>query len=258
METMKHKWVIEDDGRPSQGQQLFWEREHLAKDYETTFSVGEDEEVMERVVDAVLEADSCQDILVAGCGSRTDLQRQLLDRAPALTEVVATDFAPVVAKAAGRFSHPRLTYASLEQASGWRRRFDVVVAVNVLVMEGDLENRSLLREWSAMLREGGTFVGLLPMLFCGIDLALLSGRDDLWSCLDLDRSSWHERLQGIRQIEYSPLRLRRVLAETGLRLDDLRIVFLAGPSSRAQARIHYELDDEDLLVYEQLVVASRR
>lgn len=255
---MKNRWVIEGDGRPTQDQRLLWEHEHLVRDYETTFSVGEDEEVMEQVTDAVLRAKSCRDVLIAGCGSRTDLQRLLLERAPAATELVATDFPPIIAKAAKRFSHPRLTYASLEQASAWRGRFDVIVAVNVLVMEQDLENRLLLQGWAAMLREGGTFVGLLPMLFCGLDLALLSRRDDLWSCLDLDGSSWREGLQGVSQIEYSPLRLRRVLAEAGLRLDDLRIVFLAGSSSRSQARTHYQLDDEDLLVYEQLVTASRR
>jgi SAM-dependent methyltransferase len=258
METMKNKWVIEDDGRPSQDRRLFWEREHLARDYETTFSVGEDEEAMGCVADAVLGAEPCADILIVGCGTRTDLQRLLVERAPAPTALVATDFAPVVARAAKRFSHPRLTYASLGEASTWRQRFDVIVAVNVLVMERDLENRTLLRVWAEMLKDGGTFVGLLPMLFCGLDLALLSRRDDLQSCLDLEGSSWSERVQGIRQIEYSPLRLRRVLAEAGLRLDDLRIVFLAGDSSRAQAHTHYQLDDEDLLVYEQLVTASRR
>src|SRR6478609_8836510 len=120
-----NRWVIEGDGRPSRDQRAFWEREHLTRGYETTFSVGEDEEVMERVADAVLGVDVCRNILVAGCGSRTDLQQLLLKRAPALTELVAIDFPPVVAEAAKHFSHPRLTYASLEQASAWRQHFDV-------------------------------------------------------------------------------------------------------------------------------------
>ncbi len=254
---MKPRWLIEGDDDLPEDRRRLWEREHLERDYETTFSVGEDEGVIAQVVDATLGTPRHRDILIAGCGSRTELQQHLLDRAPADTEVVATDFAPVISRAAERFSHPRLTYASLEDARNWKQRFDVVVAVNVLVMERDLENRSLLREWATMLREGGTLVALLPMLFCGLELALLSGRDDLWACLDLEGSSWREKHQNIKQIEYSPLRLRRALAEVGLRLNDLRIVFLAADSSRRQARIHYALDDEDLLVYEQLIVAMR-
>jgi SAM-dependent methyltransferase len=254
---VKPRWRIEDGDAPPEDARRRWEREHLERDYETTFSVGEDEDVRRRVVDAVLGARRRRDVLVAGCGSRADLQRELLARGPHDAKLVATDFPGVIARAAERFAHPRLAYVSLEEARGWSRRFDVVVAVNVLVMERDSENRALLREWATMLREGGTLVTLLPMLFCGLELALLSEREDLWSCLDLANSSWRERHQGTSQVEYSPLRLRRALAEAGLRLDDLRIVFLAGQSSRRQARVHYDLDDEDLLVYEQLVVATR-
>lgn len=254
---MKPKWLVEDRGGAAGDPQRRWEREHLDRDYETTFSVSEDEDVTRRIIDAVLGSQTHDDLLIAGCGSRVGLQRRLLDRAPAGTRVVATDFPEVIARAAERFSHPRLTYASIEAARGWGQRFDVVVAVNVLVMERDFENRSLLNEWAAMLRQGGTLVALLPMLFCGLELAMLSQRDDLWACLDLDSSSWHEKHQSTRQVEYSPLRLRRALAEAGLQLDDLRVVFLAGPSSLRQARVHYGIDDEDLLVYEQLVIASR-
>ena len=257
---MKQKWLIEGDGdgSPSADRRRFWEKEHLGRGYESTFSVGDDEGVMSRVVDATLAGAACRDVLVAGCGSRTELQRRLLDRAPSGTEVVASDFPLVIAQAEERFAHPRLTYASIEETVAWKRRFDVVVAVNVLVMERDAENRSLLADWGRMLKPGGTLVALLPMLFCGLDLAMLSGRDDLLSCLDLEGSSWREEHQGINQVEYSPLRLRRALAEAGLRLDDLRLLFLAGPTSRRQAGDHYGLDDEDLLVYEQLLIATRR
>jgi SAM-dependent methyltransferase len=254
---MKAKWLIEANGDPRTDLQRAWEQEHLERGYETTFSVGEDMGVTSGVVDAVLGAHRHRDILIAGCGSRTELQQHLVGRAPADVAVVATDFAAVISRAEERFSHPRLSYVSLEDAKGWRQRFDVAVAVNVLLMERDLENRALLREWATMLKEGGTLVALLPALFCGLELAMLSGRDDLRACLDLEGSSWREKRQNTRQVEYSPLRLRRILAEAGLRLDDLRIVFLAGPSSRRQGRTHYGLEDEDLLVYEQLVVATR-
>jgi SAM-dependent methyltransferase len=254
---VRPKWLIEDDGRPATDRRLFWTDEHVSRDYERTFSVGEDADVTSRVVDATLAGAACDCLLVAGCGSRVELQRCLLDRAPSMTEVVASDFPSVIARAEERFIHPRLKYVTIEESKDWKRRFDVVVAVNVLIMERDVDNRSLLGRWAQMLKPGGTLVALLPTLFCGLDLAMLSGRDDLFACLDLERSSWREAHQGIGQIEYSPLRLRRVLAEAGLRLDDLRIVFLASPDSRRQAREHYALDDEDLLVYEQLVVATR-
>jgi len=255
MEPRERRWLIPDHAGPRQDPSAYWVKEHDERGYETTFSVGEDARLTNSIVDEVLRACPCRDVLVPGCGSRTALQETLLSRAAADLRVTATDFEAVVAMAARRFSHPRLTYASLEATPPFRQAFDVVVAVNVLVMDSDLANRELIESWAQALRRGGTLVLLAPLLFCGLDLVLLSEREDLRRCLDLEGSSWLEEEQGIRQIEYSPLRMRRVLKEAGLRLTDLRVAFLDGPSSREQSRLHYALDDDDLLVYEQIVVA---
>lgn len=254
----ERRWLLPDPSGARRDDKDYWEKEHCDLDYGSTFSVGEDEAVTNTIVDEALGSSPCTDILIAGCGSRIDLQRALLSRAPCHTHVIATDFAAVIDLARDRYSHPRLTYAALESTAPFVQAFDVVIAVNVLVMEGDLANRELVQSWAQALRYGGTLVVLAPVLFCGQELALLTGRRDLWESLDLKGSSWLEGRQGIREVEYSPLRLRRALKEAGLRLSDMRLVFLEGSSSREQSRTAYGLDDDDLLVYEQLVTATRQ
>lgn len=258
MASPERRWLLPDPiggGRDDKG---YWEKEHRDLGYDSTFSVGEDEALTNAIVHETLSRTPHTDILIAGCGSRVDLQRALLDRAPPDAKVVATDYAAVTAIARDRFSHPRLTYVALESTPAFAQRFDVVASVNVLVMDSDLANRELVASWAQALRYGGTLVAVAPVLFCGQELALLTGRDDLWECLDLEGSSWLERRQGTREVEYSPLRLRRVLREAGLCLEHIRLIFLEGPSSREQSRTAYGIDDDDLLVYEQLVTATRQ
>jgi SAM-dependent methyltransferase len=257
MEPSEYRWLVPDAADGQRDDKAYWEAEHRDREYETTFSVGEDAGLIDTIIDEALLASPCREILIVGCGSRIDLQSKLLERAPADTNITATDFAAVVELARERFSHPRLTYVALEHAEPFIDAFDVVIAVNVLVMDSDAANRALVDAWARALNEHGRLVMLAPLLFCGQDLALLSGRSDIAECLDLDRSSWTEKRQGTREIEYSPLRMRRILKEAGLRLTNLRVVFLDGPSSREEARRSYDLDDDDLLVYEQLVVARR-
>jgi SAM-dependent methyltransferase len=254
MEMSTLRWPIPDEETSRADGRAYWESVHRDDDYESVFSVGEDEAVMDAVISEALACDA-RDILIAGCGSRVELQRALLDSDQ--VSVTATDYAEVVAMAGSRCAHARLRYLALEDRPVLVEEFDVVVAVNVLVKSSDKANRALVKEWARALKPGGRLVMLVPILFCGLDLALLTARRDLWECLDLERSSWIERAQGVRQIEYSPLRIRRVLREAGLRLSDLRLIFLESATSRAQARTSYELDDEDLLIYEQLVVARR-
>jgi SAM-dependent methyltransferase len=257
MSSAERRWLVPDTDGSAPDRKGYWERAHGEARYSDVFSVGEDDGVRRIVVDAALAAVPCEEILLVGCGSRTDLQEELLSRAPADTRVVATDFEKVVEVARARFTHPRLSYVSLESQPRYVHRFDAVVAVNVLVNDSDLANRELLDEWAAALSASGRLVSLLPILCAGYELGTLAERDDLLRCLDLERSRWIEERQGISQIEYLPLRLRRILKESGLRLQDLRIVFLEGAQSREQTRLHYGISDHDLAVYEQLVVATR-
>jgi SAM-dependent methyltransferase len=255
MEMSIQRWPIRDEGASRADDRAYWESVHRDDDYESVFSVGEDEAVLDAMVAEVL-AGGARDILVAGCGSRVELQRALLSAALEVS-VTATDYAEVLAIASTRYAHAGLRYLALEDRPEFVEEFDVVVSVNVLVKGSDEANRALVKEWARALKPGGRLVMLVPILFCGLDLALLTGRRDLWECLDLERSSWIEQAQGVREIEYSPLRIRRVLLEAGLHLSDLRLIFLESATSRAQARTSYELDDEDLPIYEQLVVARR-
>jgi SAM-dependent methyltransferase len=250
------KWLLPAPGSSSEAREAYWEQAHVEHGYEDVYSVSEDARFVRTLVDAVLRSGPVRQVLLAGCGSRTVVQQALLAAAPPDCRLTATDFAPVIEVAERDFAHPRLRYLALGSDDA-TTAYDCVVAVNVLVSDSDRANRDLVRDWAAQLVNGGRLVLFLPVLFAGLDLALLSGREDLRSCLDLERSTWTERLQGVEQIEYSPLRLRRVLSEAGLVVEELQLVFLEDESSRRQAQRHYGLDDPDLAIYEQLVIARR-
>lgn len=256
MRADQRRWIVPDKVGSEDDRQAYWEHAHGEADYESVFSVGEDENVRRAIMEELRRAEPLREILIAGCGSRIDLQKEVLEKVTD-AQVTATDFDKVIALARARYVHPRLRYVALESGERFDGRFDVVIAINVLVMSRDRANRDLLDEWAAALSPGGRLVALTPALFCGLDLGLLSERADIYECVDIEGSAWIERHQGIRQIEYSPLRLRRIVKEAGLRLESLRLVFLEGRSSREQSRLHYGIVDDDLIVYEQLVVAKR-
>lgn len=250
------RWLI-PDSQERLDRKDYWVAAHGERQYADVFSVSEDDSVRARIVGAALRSPVCRQILIAGCGSRVALQRDLIAQAGNDATITATDYRAVVDLARARFSHPRLNYVALEERARFERRFDAVIAVNVLVSDSDSENRRLLAEWSDSLVHNGRLVILLPILSSGYELGTLGERPDLLECLDGPTSRWTEKHQGIVEIEYLPLRLRRMLKEVGLKLIELSIVFFEGAESRRQTFTHYGIDDDDLLVYEQLAIAVR-
>jgi SAM-dependent methyltransferase len=235
----------------------YWVTAHSEHQYADVFSVNEDEAVRKCIVEAALESPTQKEIMIVGCGSRVSLQRDLIAHTGDDTKIIATDYQAVIDLAQSQYSHPRLTYVALEEQVAFEARFDVVIAVNVMVSDSDVENRRLVSEWSRSLVHCGRLVALAPILSAGYELGTLAARPDLLRCLRCEESRWIEKHQGITEIEYLPLRLRRLLKEAGLGLLELRILFFEGSASRRQTLVHYGIDDDDLLVYEQLIVATR-
>jgi SAM-dependent methyltransferase len=255
MANSHHKWLLPGEPAPPRDVRAYWDRAHNSAKYQTTFSVGDDDGVRLAIAGQIERSPSHARVLLAGCGSRTAMQEHILACFKDM-HVIATDYASVIRLARERFQHPRLEYAALEEDGLERGSFDLLVAVNVLVMSTDIANRELMGAWAEMLKPGGCLIALVPYLYCGHELATLSSSSELRQCLDLERSTWTERRQGCSEVEYAPLRLRRIVKEAGLELRELSIVFLESPSSRRQAREHYGLHDEDLLVYELLLTAQ--
>lgn len=251
------RWLIPE---PAEGQDRkeYWVGVHSEHQYGDVFSVTEDDAVRRQIVAAVLDAPGSRELLVVGCGSRVVLQQDLIASTGDDTKITATDYQGVVELAQAQYSHPRLRYVALEDQEVFENRFDVVVAINVMISDSDRENRRLLAEWSTALVRHGRLVALAPILSAGYELGTLGDRPDLLQCLQCNESRWTEKHQGITEIEYLPLRVRRILKEVGLGLLELRIVFFEGPGSRRQTLVHYGIDDDDLLVYEQLMVAIRK
>lgn len=250
----EERWLIPDPDEPLPTRTT-WERIH-EEGYTDVFSVSEDATVRRRIVELTLELRPNRVVLV-GCGSRTHVQRDLLDRGKPALEVVAADFEGVIALACNDFNHSRLSYLPVAQLDERVGDFDCVVAVNVAVSGSDRTNRRMIGDWSRLLKDGGRLVSLMPIFSCGLEWAQLTGRRDIGCHLNLERSSWYEERQETSQVEYMPLRLRRVLLEAGLSLQHLEILFLADDNSRGELERVYGLTDPDLLVYEQLLVAVR-
>lgn len=251
-----NKWLVPDEESWSQEERAaYWEGLHRETDYDLVYSLTGDPGLRRRIV-ASLEPLEPRRIAIPGCGTRTDLQRHLLERFPE-AEVVCTDFAGVVRIAATRFEHPRLTYVGGDASRLALAPCDAVVHVTSVVSESDRENRAILANTGSWLRAGGLMVGLFPTVLATLDLAYVLGEPERADAIDLGRSSYSEPKQGVTQIFYTPVRLRVILQEAGLSLERMEIFFNDSEELREQGRIHYGFTDPDAVLYHLYCEARR-
>lgn len=252
-----HKWLIEPSEELSPAaRRSYWETVHVDDDYDSVWSMTEDAGVRARLVEELSKAGSPGRIVIPGCGSRTLLERDLAAAFPD-ADVYGTDF-PAVVAAAARFEHPRVHYVARDSADlGWSDEIDAVVVVNSILSESDAENRAILESCCRSLRPGGVLVGFFPTVFAAADIASLSRSREMMSQVNLERSSFFERKQQLEQIFYTPLRLRVALREAGFELDRIELYFCESDYFLRHGREYYGLEDDDLVIYEHLVVARK-
>jgi methyltransferase family protein len=252
------KWLIPDppgslspDARAS-----YWEKLHAISDYDTVYSMTDDQALRSQII-SDLSAFGARSILIPGCGSRTVLQEEIIQRLPQ-SRVTCLDFPRVVEIAKERFSHPNVTYIGHDVTTAhFSGGFDSVVHVTSVVSESDAENRQIMRATSEALRPEGLMLGVFPTIYATLDIAYTAGEQWRAKNVLLETSSYQESKQGIRQVFYTPLRLRRIAREVQLENICISIFFNDSEYLRSEGRKHYNLMDEDAILYHLYLRATR-
>ncbi|MFD6163276.1 class I SAM-dependent methyltransferase [Nocardia sp. NPDC060256] len=258
-ESAETKWLIDEAAAMSAAERhRHWREVYAGERRDQVFSMTEDPGVQDRILDALATRGSLR-VLVPGCGAATHLPQALAERLPADSEIVCTDFvAEAIEQAEATFSHPRVSYRrhnTIDVAA--LGNFDAVVIVNSILSDSDRENRAMLRACADTLRQGGRLVGFFPTIYCALEIATLERHPGKLANIDLPTSTCFEEEQGVRQVFYTPLHLRRVMREAGLAVHRMELFFCDSDHFAGQGRRLYQIFDEDLVPYEFFVVADR-
>ncbi len=233
----------------------YWEKTHADEYGSTVWSMTEDPDVQDKICTEVAQI-RAKDLWIPGCGSRVCLQNAI---AGALGDarILCTDYPGVVDIAMRAKNAPQIRYEALDTAnSAFDNQFDAVIVVNSILSEDDEENRRMLAACRQALRPGGKMLGFFPTVFATLDIASIERDSDRAGLVDLATSSLYEEKQGVRQIFYTPLRLRLVLREAGFGIDRMEVFFCDSAWFLEQSRIHYGLQDPDCVIYEHFVSAT--
>jgi SAM-dependent methyltransferase len=237
-------------------EEAYWGKAHDAGYEDSVYSVTQDQALLDRAL-RPLERRPHSRILVPGCGTLPHLQHHLLRRFDGTVEkIVCTDFPAVVDLARKNLESPLVEFEGAATESLHHvDAFDAAIVINSIVSSSDERNRSAVSRVVRALKPGGLFIGLFPTVFTDIDLISLGHDND--PPVDLRKNLVFETGQGVWQLAYTPLRLRLILREAGLVLDEMQLVFLDSPEFSDLSRQYYGIDDPDLALYEILVVATR-
>ena len=263
---MKRKWLVEPDNiRSEEGRRKYWEQEHSEDSYNNVFSVTEDKGVRDDIVAELAKLPSHSDILIPGCGSKALLEKAIAEGLDDCDRIVCTDFPEVVKIASGFNKESKVEYRGVNSKDlGIKEEFDAVVIINSVVSDSDLENREILKACFDSLKPGGVLIGLFPTIFVPLDIYSTSA-NELWmdwfkDNVDLKSQAEHDPVQGDTQIFYTPLKLRYVLKEAGFevdRKDSMSTYFFDTSFLLKQAKDMYGIDDPDVPIYENFVVARK-
>jgi hypothetical protein len=252
------KWLVPDPPNrlAPAARADYWEDVHRTADYDNVYSLTDDAALRRRLIHD-LTAAGARDILVPGCGSRVRLQEAVAAELPD-ARLTCVDFPGVVEIAESRFSGPGVRYVGGDVATmEFAPEFDAVVHVTSVVSESDAENRDIMARTVAALRPGGTLLGVFPTVFATLDIAYTTGEEWRAQQLDLATSTYSEPKQGVSQIFYAPLRLRRIAKESGLTDLSMSLFFNDSEYLRSEGARHYELFDEDAVLYHLYLRGTR-
>ena len=276
------RWVITPPGYPNIELLRRTEEEHAIKSaresiveernawdlmfkdeaYESVWSMTNDPEVRNRLTRNMSER--ATQVLIPGCGSRTFLQRHIVEYAPGVRRIVCTDWsAEALKRAAGDFSHPKLVYQEEDTSrmTFARNSFDTVLVVNSILSSNDLLNRRMVQDCFRVLKRGGKLIGFFPTIFAASELANLDTRLARWKSpgiIDEGKNSFFEPAQGMRQLFYTPLRLRQIFHEAGVKRITMEVCFFDSPYFRQESHRIYGLPrGSGLYVWELLVIAEK-
>lgn len=160
---MERKWVIPSPKNQTTTPQR-WEENFQAMEYEDVWSITEDPEICATLVRGLPA--TTKSVLIVGCGSKTNLQRYVLEHCPAVECVFCTDCSTkALDLARAEFSHPKIKYQeeNTTRLSFSPDTFDAILVCNSIIDHDDLTNRQMVSECYRVLRPGGGTFRALPI-----------------------------------------------------------------------------------------------
>ena len=256
---MRYKKLIPDlKTNDIERTQEYWEKIHCEDDYKPVWSMTEDKGVRKKNIDELNKLPSCAEILILGCGSKTLLQNDLAESLLNCHKITCTDFSKVIEYALSQENNSKIVYEAKDSADlQYEDQFDVVVVVNSILSDSDQENREILSSCFKALKPGGSLIGFFPSVFCALDMAYLEDDFKRAEQIDLKRNTYSDEIQEVTQIFYTPLRLRMVMQEAEFSLNKMEIYFCDSPYFLNHTKEFYGIEDPDVVIWEQLVVAKK-
>jgi hypothetical protein len=93
---MQSKWEIEHDTvLLDSDRKKYWEHTHTVENYETVWSLTDDVEVRQKIIDALSNCKDVSKILIPRCGSKVLLQNEIADNFPK-SLIICSDYQGVI------------------------------------------------------------------------------------------------------------------------------------------------------------------
>lgn len=267
-------WDIPDSCRtlPLSGEREYWAGEHK-RGYEV-LSLSDAPSIRNRICDSVKShilghlAGNAK-ILVAGCGTSTELELALSEELPT-ADIVCGDFPKVVAIAEKNFAKARdalpgdysnIRYKPVDSTSITARgHYDIIITVNSVLSSKHATNQKIMENFCAALKPGGKVIGLFPTIAALSDIESVTGKKHPHK-IDKDRNAFFEETQGVEQILYSPLRFRHLAVSAGFVVERLEILFFDSDDIAPAVKQYYKefmAEDEDVVLYEMFALLASR
>lgn len=250
-------WNIENAELTPIDRKKYWEDTHYNKNYKTVWSMTEDIGVRDKILYQLSLQKPLSKILIPGCGSKVLLQNDIGAKYPK-TSIVCSDYEKVIEVAKHQDNVKNIEYMALDSANiGMQDEFDVVVIVNSILSDSHKENIAILNSCFQSLKPGGKLIGFFPTVFAIIDIASIENNHDRMKLVTLEKSSFYEEKQKIRQVFYTPLRLRHILKEVGFIRDVVEVFFCDSEYFTRHSNKYYGIKNSDTPIYEHFVVVHK-
>lgn len=237
--------------------QVYWEEQ--ADSYkDNVYSITQDHKFQKKVkLDLKISTRKAANVLIPGCGVITDLQECLVNERY-IKKITCVDYSKIIKCAKKTFIHNKVIYKSHDIIKmNFKSEWDAVILVNVAVAENHLVNKEILKSCYKALKPDGILIAVFPTVFCALELFHITGNGEFVDNLDLEQNLFYEKTQGVKQMLYTPIRLRYLIREVGLKILRFELIFLDSEIQLELGKHIYGLDDKDAVVYQHYVVAKK-
>ncbi len=235
-----------------------WDHDHAINQYRNVFSITDDVEVCMRLTKGIDE--NVEKVLIPGCGSKTNLQRHIVENFTNIRSIDCTDWSQsAIDQASAGYSHEKIRYWKEDSSAlpFQHASFDYVIISNSILSNQDVLNRKMIQECHRVLKRGKPLYGMFPTIYCAAEFTYLDTRFAHWltdGTIDLTKNSFYEREQKLNQIFYTPLRLKQILQEAGFTRRSFEICFFDNAYfERENEKIYGIPPDSGLSIWEILV-----